>query len=227
MVPSIVLAAIITAVPQVATNTNGATERAIAEVEQRFEQALERRDGTELERLLADPFTWLHGLDGRLDSRSVFIANAMRGMGLSRQRNESATFERTVTVYGDAAVVTSRVRTRSPRDERETWFRQSRLYIRSAGGWMMAMGQGTRMYDGPVTRPDLYARYRNVSAARRRQARDGMGWRFADGDASERFPVAGLPRVAYEGSDRGAGAFCVCAGCKRAPHGRPPDAGHV
>lgn len=163
MTTCLVLAAIITAAPQSATNPTAAAERAIAEVEQRFEQALEHRDRAELESVMADPFTWVHALDGRIDSRSVFIDNAARGMGLARQRNDSATFERTVAVYGDTAIVTSRVRTRSPAGDRETWFRQSRAYIRNvAGNWKLAMGQGTRMYDGPVTTSDLYARYAGI-----------------------------------------------------------------
>jgi hypothetical protein len=147
MTPWIVLAALITASVQPAANPDAATQRAVAEVERRFEQALERRDRAALE---------------DVDSRSVFINNAARGMGLSRQRNGSTTFDRTVAVHGDTAVVTSRVRTRSADGDRETWFRQSRLYIRSATGWKMAMGQGTRMYDGPVTTSPLYARYPGV-----------------------------------------------------------------
>ena len=155
----IVLAAVVMAAPQSAPNPITGPERAVAEVEQRLEHALDHRDKAELESVIADTFIWVHALDGRIDSRSVFIANAVRGMGLSRQRNDSSTFDRAVTVYGDAAVVTSGVRSRSPGGDRETWFRQSRVYVRGDGGWKLAMGQGTRMYDGPMTKSDLYARY--------------------------------------------------------------------
>ena len=155
----IVLAAVVMAAPQLATNPSATAERAIAEVEQRFEHALEQHDKAEIESVTAETFIWVHALDGRVDSRSVFMANAVRGMGLSRQRNDSSTFDRTVTVYGNAAVVTSRVRSRSPGGERETWLRQSRIYVRDDGGWKLSLGQGTRMYDGPVTRSDLYSRY--------------------------------------------------------------------
>ena len=78
-------------------------------------------------------------------SRSVFIGDAMRGMGLGRQHAESSTFERTVAIYGDTAIVTSRVRNRFPNDDREAWFNQSRVYVRGSGGWKLAMGQGHRI----------------------------------------------------------------------------------
>jgi ketosteroid isomerase-like protein len=140
------------------------SERAIAEVERRFEIALEKRDRAELESVLADPFTWIHAQEGRVESRSVFIDNAVRGMGLARQYTQSATFERTLDIYGDSAIATSRVRNRFPDGGREVWFRQSRVYVREGSTWKFAMGHGTVMYDGPVTRGDLYARYAGTYA---------------------------------------------------------------
>lgn len=155
----ILLAAVAMAATQPGTNANNTAARALAEVEQRFEHALEQRDRAELEAVLAAPFTWVHALDGRIDSRSVFIDNAVRGSGLARQRNDSSVFDRAVILYGDAAVVSSRVRIRSRDGERETWFFQSRVYVREDRGWKLLSGQGTRMYDGSVTRSDLYSRY--------------------------------------------------------------------
>jgi hypothetical protein len=58
--------------------------RAIGSVEARFEEALEKRDRAALDALLADSFIWIHALDGRVDSRSVFLDQAARGLGLSR-----------------------------------------------------------------------------------------------------------------------------------------------
>jgi ketosteroid isomerase-like protein len=149
---------------QTTADAKSATERAIADVERRFEIAVEKRDRAELEKVLADPFTWIHAQEGRVESRSVFIDNAVRGMGLGRQYTQSATFERTLDIYGDSAIATSRVRNRFPDGGREVWFRQSRVYVREGSTWKFAMGHGTVMYDGPVTRGDLYARYAGTYA---------------------------------------------------------------
>ena len=89
------------------------TERAIASIDQRFEEALQKRDRTEVESILADPFMWVHAL-GRVASRPVFIENSIRGLGLARQYTQSSTFERTLAVYGNTAIATARVRNRFP-----------------------------------------------------------------------------------------------------------------
>lgn len=160
----ILVLSLATSVVSQATVAESPGEVEIRAVEQRFEHALEKRDRAELERVLADPFVWIHALDGRVESRSVFIDDAVRGMGLARQYTESSTFERTVSIYGDTATVTARVRNRFPNGKRETWFRQSRVYVRSGGGWKLAMGQGTRMYDGAITSSDPYSRYAGTYA---------------------------------------------------------------
>ena len=76
----------------------------------------------------------------------------------------SMTFDRAVAVYDNTAIATSRVRTRFPDDNRETWVRQSRVYLWSDGGWKLALGHGTPLYDGPVTSANLYAKYAGTYA---------------------------------------------------------------
>jgi hypothetical protein len=137
-----------------------AAERATAEVEQRFNQAVDKRDDAELERVLANPFTWIHALDGRVESRAMFISNVTKGLGLARQRADSSTtFDRAVAVYDSTAIATSRVRTRFPGGSCEMWLRQSRVYVWSDGAWKLALGHGTPLYDGPVTSATLYEKY--------------------------------------------------------------------
>jgi ketosteroid isomerase-like protein len=133
--------------------------RAIGAVEARFDEALEGRDRAALDGVLAESFVWIHALDGRVDSRSVFLDQTARGLGLSRQREESKTFDQTLAVYGSAAIRTTRVRTRFKDGTRETWMRQNRVFVSEAGQWKLASGQGTRMYDGPVTTSKTYQPY--------------------------------------------------------------------
>jgi ketosteroid isomerase-like protein len=134
-------------------------EGAIAAVEAHFDEALAKRDRAALDGLLADAFVWIHALDGRVDSRSVFLDQTARGLGLSRQREESSTFDHTLAVYGSAAIRTARVRIRFKDGTRETWMRQNRVFVLEGGQWKLASAQGTRMYDGPVTISTTYQPY--------------------------------------------------------------------
>lgn len=133
--------------------------REIGVVEARFDEALEKRDRAMLDGLLAESFVWIHALDGRVDSRSVFLDQTARGLGLSRQREESRTFDNTLAVYGSAAIRTARMRIRFKDGTRETWMRQNRVFVSDRGQWKLASGQGTRMYDGPVTTSTTYEPY--------------------------------------------------------------------
>jgi ketosteroid isomerase-like protein len=175
----LVLTAMVTGFQAPAEKTSAA-ERAIAAVEQRFNQAVEQRDRAELERVLADPFTWIHALDGRVESRSMFITNVLNGQALARQRADlSTTFDRSVALYGNTAIASSRVRTRFPGGNRKTWLRQSRVYVWDDRGWKLAMGHGTPLYDGPVTMAELYSRYAGIYVTR-----DGRTLRLEwDGDS--------------------------------------------
>src|SRR5262245_36438053 len=146
---------------QTSADSKATTEGAIATVEQRFDQAIEKRDRNELESVLADPFIFVHAGHGNVDSRSVFIENAVRGLGLARQgpHAQLSTFERILAVYGNSAIVTLRRRIRFPDEQRDLWFRQSSVYVRDGEVWKLAMGHGTLMYDGPITTSTLYGRY--------------------------------------------------------------------
>lgn len=55
----------------------------IAAFEDRLARAIDERDRAALETLIADPFTWVHASDGRLDTREVWLANAAKGMAAS------------------------------------------------------------------------------------------------------------------------------------------------
>jgi hypothetical protein len=149
---------------QAATGSSMAIEQSVADVERRFEAALDKRDRAELESILTPQFMWVHAGEGRVDSRAVFIEQSVRGMGLTRQRASVATFERNMAMYDNTVIATSRVRNRFPDGARETWIRQTRIYVKEAGHWKLAHGQGTRMYDGPVSDARLYERYAGTYA---------------------------------------------------------------
>ncbi|HUQ87874.1 MAG TPA: DUF4440 domain-containing protein [Vicinamibacterales bacterium] len=157
LIVSIVLSAL--AGPRHAAAQQGDVARAIAAADARFEDALDKRDGAALEAVLADSFTWVHALDGRFDSRATFVAQTARGMGLSRQREDATTFDNALAIYPSTAVRVSRVRVRFKDGSRETWMRQTRVFVLEGGQWKLASGQGTRMYDGPWTTARMYEPY--------------------------------------------------------------------
>jgi ketosteroid isomerase-like protein len=142
-----------------ATAQSNDVAREVAAADARFEDALDKRDVAALEAVLADGFIWVHSLDGRVDSRATFIAQTARGMGLSRQREEATTFDHTLAVFPATAIRTTRVRIRFKDGSRETWARQTRVFVLDGGRWKLASGQSTRMYDGPVTTARLYEPY--------------------------------------------------------------------
>ena len=154
----LVLAAATVVVAQSEETSRTAVERAISDVETRFQSALAKRDRAELEKLLTNGFTWVHA-SGLVEPRSVFIAQAVRGMALTSQQAELARFEKTLAIYGDTVVATGTARNRFPDGLRETWFRQVRVYVKEDDGWKFAYGQGTPLYSGPFTDPNLYRRY--------------------------------------------------------------------
>jgi hypothetical protein len=143
-----------------------ASERAltdIATLESRLDAGLAARDAKLLEPLLANPFTWVHSSDGRVDSRETWLANAAKGMALSGQRNARTEHGSSVVLYGDephTAVRVARVRMVDAAGGREVWMRQTHTLVRNgAGPWLLALGQGVVMYDGPPLDPALHARY--------------------------------------------------------------------
>ncbi len=142
------------------------TDRATAEIaalEKNLEAGLAARDTKLLEPLLADPFTWVHSSDGRVDGRKGWLAEAARGMALSGQRNARTEHGTSLVFYGDephTAIRVARVRLVDSAGGREIWMRQTHTLVRKgAGPWQLAMGQGVVMYDGPPLDSKLHERY--------------------------------------------------------------------
>jgi hypothetical protein len=102
----------------VASVANAATpEEEIATLESQLEAGLAARDRKLLEPLIAEPFTWVHASDGRVDQREDWLANAARGMALAGQRSARSEHGATIVFYGDpvhTAVRVVRVRLLDP-----------------------------------------------------------------------------------------------------------------
>lgn len=151
-----------------AATSAATTSDDIAALEARLTSGLDARDAKQLESLIADPFTWVHSSDGRIDDRKAWLDSAARGMALSGQRNARSEHGSTLVTYGEpahTAVRISTVRLVQKDGSRESWLRQTHTWVRSsAGDWKLAMGQGVVMYDGPPLDTAMHARYAGVYA---------------------------------------------------------------
>ena len=188
---------ILLAISLAAAVANAATpEEEIATLESQLEAGLAARDRKLLEPLIAEPFTWVHGSDGRIDQREDWLANAARGMALSGQRSARSEHGATLIFYGDpmhTAVRVARVRLLDPAGARESWMRQTHTLVRNrAGKWQLVMGQGVIMYDGPPLDPALHSRYAGVYVLG-----DGrqLVLEWTDGALLARFPSGALTQI--------------------------------
>ena len=159
-IASLLLAAALAAQPAFAADV----AKEIDALEARLDTALAARDASALDALLAEPFTWVHASDGRVDSRAAWLAAAARGLAVSGQRSTRTEHGATLAAYGGAEphtiVRVARVRLVDEFNKRESWLRQTRTFVRGADGkWRLAMGQGVVMYEGPPLDAALHARY--------------------------------------------------------------------
>jgi len=164
MIRYILCAALLATSSFAAVAASGDAASDIAAVEERLVRALDQHDRAALEPLIADPFTWVHASDGRVESREGWLVNAAKGMALTGQRTVRTEHGASLDVYGaptpSTAVRVARVRLLDAPNNRESWLRQTHVLVRGAdGAWKLAMGQGVLMYEGPTLDLALHQRY--------------------------------------------------------------------
>jgi len=199
--------------------------RAIADVEKRLDRALDSRDRKGLEPLVATRFTWVHASDGRTDSREVWLSNAAQGMALSGQHNARTEHGVTLAAYGapqpHTIVRMARVQLIDSASKRESWLRQTHVFVRGVdGAWQLALGQGVMMYEGPPLDAALHARYSGTYVIAPGRA---LILTWEDGALFARFPSGATTQV-FLASPTEEAARTVGAGRLRftlGPEGRP------
>ena len=164
MIRSIICAMLFVAASSAAEPAPPDAPSEIAAFEERFARAIEQRDRAALEHLIADPFTWVHASDGRVETREAWLENAAKGMALTGQRTVRTEHGAAVDTYGaptpHTAVRVTRVRLVDAPNNRESWLRQTHVLVRGAdGAWKLAIGQGVLMYEGPTLDLALHQRY--------------------------------------------------------------------
>ena len=122
---------------------------ALKQAEQIWVKSLTTADAKLLATLIDDPFTFI-GPDAQVEDRKAYLAGyeGMTQAGIEVEGIDLSELE--FRVLNDVGIVTGRVAARvtmqgTPIVEH---VRFTRVYRRTAGGWRMLAGQGTRIPDG-------------------------------------------------------------------------------
>lgn len=123
----------------------------VADLDTRYQAAVERNDAVAMAQVLHDDFVLVLG-DGRTFSKEDLLRSAREAEFVyERQVEDPGT--QVVRVWGDTAVVTARLWIRATRGtepvERRLWF--SDTYVRTGEGWRYVFGQASLPL--PAARP--------------------------------------------------------------------------
>lgn len=118
-------------------------EKAVAELDTRYQAAVAKNDAAGMDRILADDFTLVTGR-GKVFHKADLLDDA-RGGKTVYERQEEEKGSQTVRVWGDTAVVTALLWIKGTRDGKpmdyRLWF--SDTYVRTKSGWKYVFGQAS------------------------------------------------------------------------------------
>jgi ketosteroid isomerase-like protein len=123
--------------------------RIVADLDTRYQAAVERNDAETMGQILHDEFVLVLG-DGRTFTRKDLLRSARdEELIYSHQVEDPGT--QVVRVWGDTAVVTARLWLKGRRGveavERRLWFTDT--YVRTSSGWKYFFGQASLPLPGP------------------------------------------------------------------------------
>ena len=110
-------------------------------LDEEYQKAVERNDGTTMARILTDDYVLVDG-NGKIYSKADLINDTKSGKTHYEHQKDS---ERTIRIWGDTAVVTAKLWVKGLEDGEqvnyEEWF--SDTYVRTPQGWRYAFGQAS------------------------------------------------------------------------------------
>jgi ketosteroid isomerase-like protein len=116
-------------------------EKAVAELDTRYQRAVKENDATTMDRILADDFVLVTGR-GRASTKADLLKEARSGAVVYEKQDE---LEQRVRIYGDTAVVTALLWAKGTQDGKafdyKLWF--SDTYVRTPAGWKYVFGQAS------------------------------------------------------------------------------------
>jgi uncharacterized protein (TIGR02246 family) len=115
----------------------------VARLDTEFQAAVKRNDAETMARILHPDMILILG-DGRVNTRAEQLEEA-RSKLITYQIQDEDPGTQTVRLFGDTAVVTSRLRIKGTMNGKEfdrlLWF--SDVYVRTASGWRYLFGQAS------------------------------------------------------------------------------------
>ena len=120
----------------------GRIEQQLIDIEKKWNEAYRRKDVAVLNRILADDIVIIYG-DGTRATKSEDIAS----IGVDEQVESSTLVDFQVKLYGDTAVVMSRLTASGQRQGKHfnAQFRYLNIYRKREGRWQCVITQNTRI----------------------------------------------------------------------------------
>jgi ketosteroid isomerase-like protein len=143
LVPMAVLAGVALVTTGAKTPSRADDERAVADLDTRYQAAVERNDALTMARILLDDFVLVVGNGTTYTKVDLLRSAQAREVVWERQVEEPGTQK--VRVFGDTAVVTAKLWLKGTSGgkpiHKKLWF--SDTYVRTGSGWRYAFGQSS------------------------------------------------------------------------------------
>ena len=120
-------------------------EKTVAELDTRYQAAVEKNDADTMAKILADDFVLVTGRGKAFTKEKLVYGDRFRTAWLVDRNFEEITGTQKVRVWGDTAVVTALLWIKGTREGKATdyklWF--SDTYVRTKDGWRYVFGQAS------------------------------------------------------------------------------------
>ena len=142
MVPVIGVVLLLAAPARSASAAIAEDEKAVAALDKQYQAAVAKNDAVTMDRILADDFILVTG-KGKVFTKADLLKEAREAKTTYERQDDT---DQRVRVYGDAAVVTARLRAKGTGEgepfEYSLWF--SDTYVRTPSGWRYVFGQAAQ-----------------------------------------------------------------------------------
>jgi ketosteroid isomerase-like protein len=137
----VIFGALVFGVGTAARGSEAEDKRILADLDTKYQKAVEQNDAKTMAEILADGFILVEG-DGKKSTKADLVNDAKSGQTHYERQEDS---ERTIAVSGDTAVITAKLHAKGMEDGAKVdyymWF--SDVYIRTPKGWRYFYAQAS------------------------------------------------------------------------------------
>jgi ketosteroid isomerase-like protein len=127
--------------PVIAQASEAEDRQTLADLDTKYQKAVEQNDAKTMAEILADDFVLVEG-DGKRSTKADLVNDAKSGKTHYVRQDDS---KRTVAVFGDTGVVTAELRAKGIEDgvkvDYSQWFTD--IYVRTPKGWRYVYAQAS------------------------------------------------------------------------------------